>query len=682
MRFFNKLAITAAILVLSLNLYAQKFDGTYKGSFSGDLSGTFEFVIKGTGYSSLEGKFKTSNGKERIIYGQIKNDGTIDAYFYDKRSDMSSALWRGTFRGKISGKTVSGDYEVYDASFEKATTSKGFWSTQVLETDKEMLSATYQLGNEIAFTEPKPIALRINIKLKDAFRKNYSISSVEFVPKTYSREGRFSTGFDNTDMFNIFTDTKGIFLELPTNSKEANFDFPSVDFGLKISLSLPKDFTAVFKVKLKGKDGERVENLEVPFRVNSLFTVGVQSCGLNRTEGCPIFKGKRLSAGNKADGGLGDELIIPMDAHLWVKFIDGSIGYFINQTDVEWRLTMGFGKFKTDQGSGYAENSLEINAIANKALESGAGKVSDATLEKGLEILLRKTASQTSPGLILQIAEFLGGTRMGGDFVSVRLRSEIGISLRRNGEIVVRNFEGNPEILQDKIKPLAIPQGYQAKKPKGQKFGKIERYSETDAGVAIWKNKPNLEIPIKPSSGKSLIIDPIPTGSLKKWNESFNPKNINPAFYFEEISLANGSTAIQTRAIGNTLASCETKWIKRIYETGLLNSSNVILEATADFSFNNTTYNLPTIGIELLDQNGRSLGMKEFFGRNIIGSFNRAQLKSTGHIELSSDKGLHRIALTQIGANIKFAKIAVYLKNYSCQGENSIILKRLELKPM
>lgn len=675
--FLRKSLFLFAVLTLSLNLYAQNYNGTYKGRISGDLEGTFEFTI--TNNYNIEGKIRGS--VQREIIGYVDSKGVVNGVVVDKANGANYKNYMmGLFKGTIKGKIASGEWDIDNAPTTERQFQKGTWSTESVQEEREKLSSSYQLGNEISFTESKPIALRINIKLKDEFRKNHSLSSIELVPATHSGEGRFSTGIDTNDMFSIFTDTKGIFLQLPANSKEANFDFPSVDFGLKVSLLLPKDFTAVFKVKIKGQDGEQIEKLEVPFRINNLFTVGVQNCGFNSSEGCPRLKGKRISAGNKADGKLGDELIIPAEAQVWVKFLDGSIGYFINQTDVEWTLTMGFGKFKTSQGSGYAENSLDINAITNKALDSGIGKVTDKTLEKGLEILFKRVASQSSPGLVLQIMEFIGGTRTGGDFVSIRLRSEVGISLRRNGEIIVRNFEGNPEILQDKINPLAIPQGFQAKKTKGQKFGKVERYFETDAEVVIWKNKPSSEIPAKVPTGNSLILDAVVPGSLKKWSETYNPKELNPAFYFEEISLPNGSTAIQTRAVGNTLASCETKWIKRTYATGLLNSSNAVLEVTADFYSNNTTYNLPTIGIELLDQSGRSLGMKEFFGKNVIGSFNRAQLKSTGHLELSSDKGLHRIALSQFGKNIMFTKLAVYLKNYSCQGENSIILKRLEIK--
>lgn len=129
MKFFNNLAIVLVIFVLSLNLSAQQFDGIYKGNFTGDLSGTFEFTVTGSGFSNLEGKIKLNNGREKLIFGQVKADGTIDAYFYDKRSDISSALMRGVFTGKIKNKNAVGKWEFYDASKEKPSTSKGDWFT-------------------------------------------------------------------------------------------------------------------------------------------------------------------------------------------------------------------------------------------------------------------------------------------------------------------------------------------------------------------------------------------------------------------------------------------------------------------------------------------------------------------------------------------------------------------------
>lgn len=557
------------------------------------------------------------------------------------------------------------------------------WKPGEEKEELNILSYSYQLGNELPFTDSKPVALRISIKVTDDYRAKYSIASVEFVPQVFSEGAtRFAPAIDTTDAFNVYTGASGILLVPPANVKEANFEFPSVDYGLKLgSLSFPKEFTVSFKVKLKSSAGEQVEKLEVPVRINTLFTVGVQSCGQNTSAGCPRFKGKRLAAGEKANGLFGDELVIPMDARLWVKFLDGSVGYFVNQTDVEWNLTMGFGRFKTTQGGDYTENKLEIKAVISQALESGVGKATDKTAEAALEMILRRTASQSAPGLILQLIEFFGGTRIGGDFVAVRLRSEVGISLRKNGEIIVRNFEGNPEILQDNMAaPVPIPQGYQVKKPKGLPFGKAERYSESDPAVTIWNNKTNTDISRNADSSNSKILDAVLPGSLAKWSGVYNPPDKNPVFSYEEIPLGASATAIRTRAVGNTLASCESKWIKRIYDTGFQNSRDAVLEITADFSFNGTTYNLPSIRVELLDDNERSLGNKQFFGKNIIGSFNRSKLQSTGYIELPSATGTHQISLNQIGANINFSKLAIYLTNYTCQGENSIVFKRLEIK--
>jgi tetratricopeptide (TPR) repeat protein len=213
-------------------------------------------------------------------------------------------------------------------------------------------------------------------------------------------------------------------------------------------------------------------------------------------------------------------------------------------------------------------------------------------------------------------------------------------------------------------------------------LNEVEVYGTDSAGAGVTPTDTELNNPNSATGGKSSVVDTVLRGSLSHWGETHDPTNVNPVFSSEEITIGGGSLAIRTRAVGNTFASCETKWIKRIYDTGLLNSDNALVEFTADFAFNGTTYNLPSIGVELLDVNGRSLGMKQFFGKNVIGEFNRSQLQSTGHIELDSASGVHRVPLSRIRANVNFSKIAIYLMNYTCQGENSIVFKRLEIKPV
>jgi hypothetical protein len=184
----------------------------------------------------------------------------------------------------------------------------------------------------------------------------------------------------------------------------------------------------------------------------------------------------------------------------------------------------------------------------------------------------------------------------------------------------------------------------------------------------------------RPAAGLSVVLDEVDAGSVADWGEIYDPQQFNPRFFREEVrSPFDGSTAIRTRAVGNTVATCETKWIRRVYATGPQDSSHTQLEAYVDFAFDGTTYNLPSLSFELLDAQDHSLGRRTYFGKGVIGQFNRSQLGATGYVELRSATGIHRFDLSRIGANIRFTKVAVYLQNYTCQGENSLMFDHLLL---
>jgi len=116
-----------SLLLLPVTLHSQQFDGNYNGQFSGDLNGHFTFTIDHKDYNNLEGTFIIKGGPTKIIVGMVKPDGSIDAYLYDKKTDITSALWKGKFTGRINNGQANGNYEVYDASAAKPTTSKGTW---------------------------------------------------------------------------------------------------------------------------------------------------------------------------------------------------------------------------------------------------------------------------------------------------------------------------------------------------------------------------------------------------------------------------------------------------------------------------------------------------------------------------------------------------------------------------
>lgn len=475
MSFFNKLAIAAGILILSLNLFAQKNDGTYKGIFSGDSEGTFEFTVKGSGFSNLEGKIKPKNTNEKLIFGQVKTDGTIDAYFYDKRSDISSALMRGVFRGKILNKNASGNWEFYDASREKSSTSKGEWSTQTFDKDDEdsILSASYLLGNELPFNEEKPIAVRIKIRLNDKFRSRFSIEKVTMGGRN-PEQGRYAPDVDSYDNFYVYTDDDGLFIIPPPKAKETNYDFQFASFGTKPNLSLPKKQIVHLYVTLKSEQGEknREEKLDLPIEIKFLGAVLVQKCGLYGD--CPTVKNEKLQKGKVVNLLSGDEMVIPLDAQVLVKFLDGTISYFANHSQTVWRLKMGAGRFNSNQYWKYTENAITIKGIIEKGTESGGGKITDKIAEEGLQLLIRKSSKLSAPGLIVQLGEFFGSGSAVGEPIAVRLRSKVSITFYSNGTYRLQNLEGSPEIKAKQGLPLLIPVGKEVLISKKGEIGELK----------------------------------------------------------------------------------------------------------------------------------------------------------------------------------------------------------------
>lgn len=444
------------IMQAGLQVQAQKA-GTYRGNFSGDLTGTFEFTINNAHYANLEGKFKASDGTVKIIYGRLDPKGVIDAFFYDKQIDVTSSMTRGTFRGNVNGNNCSGSYEVYDATAEKASTSKGSWSSQAIAPDEGILSYSYLLGKDLPFSEDKPVALRIHISLNGHYRNNFSIQTVTLgfrdpVP------GRYAADVDPIDNFYVYTDEDGLFLTPRAGAKEADYDFPFASFGTKQALSLPKAFTAKIHVTLKSEIGEknREEVLIVPVQITSLCNVLVQKCGYGEY---PALNNKKLTKGQGGTAVSGDELLIPMDAEVWIKFLDGTLSYFANKSQTPWRLVMNAGHFSSNQNWSYTENAITIKGMAAKGIETGGDKIADKALEEGLQMLVRKSASVSAPGLILQVSQFFGAGVAGGEPVAIKMRSKLDIMFYANGTFRIRNLEGSPEVWRKQSTPLLIPIG-------------------------------------------------------------------------------------------------------------------------------------------------------------------------------------------------------------------------------
>lgn len=449
-----------SLFLVPVTLYSQQFDGNYSGQISGDLNGSFIFTIDHKYYNNLEGTFISKGGPTKIIAGMVKPDGTIDAYLYDRQSDITSALWKGKFTGRISNGQASGNYEVYDASATKPTTSKGTWNktATAVKPQGPPLSCSYITGKDLPFNEDKPIALRFHLKLNDSWQKDYSIQFITIGARN-PLPGRFAPDVDATDGFYVYTTESGLEITPAAGAKEADFNFEYAHFGSKEKLLLPKTVNAIFYVTLLNQQtGEtRKEKLEATATITALCAILVNKCNLGD---CPSLNGKTITKGTAVNAVSGDQLRIPLLAELWVKFLDGTVGYFTNKSQTHWILTLRGGHFSSTQQWEYTENAITIQTVAGKAIEKAGDELSDKAMEAGLQLLLQKS-SAASPGLIVQLMEFMGASKAGGDLVAVKLRSRVELSIYPNGTCRIRNFEGSPEIWQKNSKPLLLPVGQQ-----------------------------------------------------------------------------------------------------------------------------------------------------------------------------------------------------------------------------
>ena len=89
--------------------------------------------------------------------------------------------------------------------------------------------------------------------------------------------------------------------------------------------------------------------------------------------------------------------------------------------------------------------------------------------------------------------------------------------------------------------------------------------------------------PRRGGSGESCALD-----------GAFNPASITPSLVRRRSRRpSTGPQPCGTWAKGNTVATCETKWIRRVYATGPQQTTGAVVEAFMAFTFDGTVYNLP-----------------------------------------------------------------------------------------
>ena len=175
------------------------------------------------------------------------------------------------------------------------------------------------------------------------------------------------------------------------------------------------------------------------------------------------------------------------------------------------------------------------------------------------------------------------------------------------------------------------------------------------------------------------LLDQVAPNSLSSWEVNDNQNN--PLFYYSEIaSPYDGSTAIQTRAVGNTTAYCATESLTKTYNVNG-NTDTTKLEAYLEFASNLTYYNFPFISVSLYDDSNNALGYHYYYGQGtLVGYYSSIVAGDSGHYtELPSSTGDMVLDLSKIGGNIDFSKVKISIYNYTCEGENSVIFDHLRV---
>ena len=113
------------------------------------------------------------------------------------------------------------------------------------------------------------------------------------------------------------------------------------------------------------------------------------------------------------------------------------------------------------------------------------------------------------------------------------------------------------------------------------------------------------------ASAPQVVVDEVPSGSLSLWevgNFEYNPV----LTYQEIVSPHDGSTAIETSVVGNTIMMCETKSLKRKHEYGG-NTSDTDLQAYLAFTSSMSYYNLPYVVIQLFSADDTVVGSQLYY---------------------------------------------------------------------
>lgn len=180
------------------------------------------------------------------------------------------------------------------------------------------------------------------------------------------------------------------------------------------------------------------------------------------------------------------------------------------------------------------------------------------------------------------------------------------------------------------------------------------------------------------TAAEAEVLDAVEPGSLATWTVVDSPAQ-NPVLNYAEVeSPHDGSTAIWTWVSGTTFSTCESAYLSKTYTLPtVFNSSEAQLHAYLEFAYDGSYYNLPALAIWLLDDQDNLLGHRAWIGRDIIGGHHRQWIDE--FVELPASAGYFSLDLDEVGEDIAFSKLELWMINYACIGHNSLILDQVSI---
>jgi hypothetical protein len=409
---------------------------------------------KETNYMLLTGK---AEGKFDLRTDGLAAKGNGIILIYEKEKldtqwnltlEISGRFFAEKGLPKVTGKIVA--YNKGD-KMEASFTGEG----KSIDVPYEM---DYKFGYDYDILSKKVLPLVLNVSYKD---DNYIVKTVEFIKTTaqnfvfdyeYARQMQQAKGLTTLNSYN-FNAAFGPGYQVNYFENSGHFEIEFQDISYRAIKDLPPNgvFSIVAQVGLFSKKDNTIQNTVDTFNVmiKNHYKLKVGKDGKDgfklKVNGQEIGKGSGFHYFP-----FGSKFVLPIEAMFFIYFIDGTIGevcssklssYDQNFVDISLGLSVAEGI------DGESENVLCFTVKPDEAIKE---KIIDKGVEEaqtsGLKLVL-KTASKVN--VAGQLFEFLSASNTGGnkEIAMVRLRSEVGIDIGLNGRFILKNFEGNPEVI-------------------------------------------------------------------------------------------------------------------------------------------------------------------------------------------------------------------------------------------